>query len=170
MPTVRLILEFEVSAAALDLKLANRIWGSPDQVDGIEGTGHYPEAVRLEKLLAEVVDADPALQRQAVLNTVLNGAMYQLEEFELKGLTPEEAMKHSYRPLLPGLLSRLPQGQYEAVQQYCEESGLLDLNADFSPLAQERVSLHLSRVLVEDEQGLMATSDERTRKWKKKRR
>ena len=162
-PTVlRLIFEYALITRPITPAMAEQHWGSPEKA-----TGGISRAQQLayERRLAEVVDADPALRRQVAFNEVYSGVLPQLEHYEnVDGL-----LKHAYQPLLELLLSRLPEPEQQAIRAYCETYDLLGEGSDHLPLAELRVGLSLNRVLVEDEHGTIANSDERVRAVRKKR-
>lgn len=166
MPTeptiVRLIFEYAVLTEPVSPGLAARAWGPPDNA---QEAAEHAQQLAYERRLAEVLDADEALRRQLTLNTVLTEELPALEGY--KGV--KELLNHAYLSLLPVLLDRLPAGEREVVEAYCNEYGLMGDFHEYAPLAEQRVRLSLSRVLVEDEQGPLANSDERVRAVRKRR-
>lgn len=116
-----------------------------------------------------MLDANPELQRQELINTILGVLIPDLDLFKVKGLTPAEALEHGYKELMPQLLAKAPEKYREAMERYCQEAGFLDGSCNRTTLAEEGRQLKLTRVLVENEQGILVTSDKRTRKYKRKR-
>lgn len=164
MPKLRFILEFDVSNSPITPALATYAWGGLDDQDElVSGLAH-------ERRLAAVVDAHPDLLRQSFLNQMLSGFIYDLNSIDLKGLSVNEAMAHARLSLVPLVLARVPEAERAALEHYCQEAGLLAPDGGPGFMAEWRTRAELTRVLVEDEQGVMATSDERTRRYKKRRR